>query len=271
VRRLLFSLAAVSLVLFAEKALCRGTTFALEASSLNSLAYQEMSVSRVELRSSGTGRFLSIDPEMDVDKNLYEPQRWNRYSYALNNPLKYTDPNGRSPVDTVNGFFNAFFSNFGGVRIGGGNRDYRIGQLNGDRAAAVSGFILATAGGTGAVVGSPTGVAIAAGGALATIGVAGMTNAAIHLSQNENPQGGSASGSGEHTPTTHPDEFDRVRGTSDAKVNKKTGEVWVRDRLHKDEWEVYRTRRDFERQREHVGGDRRHRAVRDDGTVKEIF
>jgi hypothetical protein len=40
-----------------------------------------------------TGRFLSVDP-----KNRYSPsklpQRWNRYGYAIGNPLKFFDPNG---------------------------------------------------------------------------------------------------------------------------------------------------------------------------------
>jgi hypothetical protein len=25
---------------------------------------------------------------------IYDPQSWNRYTYTLNNPLKYTDPSG---------------------------------------------------------------------------------------------------------------------------------------------------------------------------------
>lgn len=37
------------------------------------------------------GRFLSIDPG-PVD--AAQPQTWNRYSYALNSPLKYVDPTG---------------------------------------------------------------------------------------------------------------------------------------------------------------------------------
>src|SRR5205823_3537594 len=40
------------------------------------------------------GRFLSPDPNMDFEKNLPEPQRWNRYAYVTNNPLKYVDPDG---------------------------------------------------------------------------------------------------------------------------------------------------------------------------------
>jgi RHS repeat-associated protein len=41
------------------------------------------------------GRFLSVDPAMDLERNMIEPQRWNRYAYVTNNPLKYDDPNGR--------------------------------------------------------------------------------------------------------------------------------------------------------------------------------
>lgn len=41
------------------------------------------------------GRFLSVDPKLTIDRNLSEPQRWNRYSYVTNNPLKYVDQDGR--------------------------------------------------------------------------------------------------------------------------------------------------------------------------------
>ena len=37
------------------------------------------------------GRFLSPDPYVQMPEN---PQNFNRYSYCLNNPLKYTDPSG---------------------------------------------------------------------------------------------------------------------------------------------------------------------------------
>jgi RHS repeat-associated protein len=46
---------------------------------------------------SQTGRFTSTDPLLDLESALTEPQRWNRYAYGLNNPLKFTDPDGRSP------------------------------------------------------------------------------------------------------------------------------------------------------------------------------
>jgi RHS repeat-associated protein len=38
------------------------------------------------------GRFLSVDPGgFDPSK----PQSWNRYAYVMNNPIRYTDPDGR--------------------------------------------------------------------------------------------------------------------------------------------------------------------------------
>jgi len=47
---------------------------------------------------SGNGRFTTVDPMLDVEQALVDPQRWNRYTYGLNNPLKYTDPDGRNPL-----------------------------------------------------------------------------------------------------------------------------------------------------------------------------
>lgn len=47
---------------------------------------------------SRIGRFTGIDPVLDQPESLLNPQRWNRYTYALNNPVKFTDPDGRNPV-----------------------------------------------------------------------------------------------------------------------------------------------------------------------------
>jgi RHS repeat-associated protein len=46
---------------------------------------------------SQTGRFTTADPALDLEAAILNPQRWNRYAYSLNNPLRYTDPDGRSP------------------------------------------------------------------------------------------------------------------------------------------------------------------------------
>ncbi|MBS1828992.1 MAG: RHS repeat-associated core domain-containing protein, partial [Acidobacteria bacterium] len=50
--------------------------------------------------SATQGRFTSVDPTLESAKPT-NPQSWNRYTYALNNPLRYTDPDGRIPVETV--------------------------------------------------------------------------------------------------------------------------------------------------------------------------
>ena len=38
---------------------------------------------------------MAVDPSQKIGRNLTNPQRWNRYSYGLNNPIKYIDPDGR--------------------------------------------------------------------------------------------------------------------------------------------------------------------------------
>jgi RHS repeat-associated protein len=43
--------------------------------------------------SSAQGRFTSPDPLLSSGRP-WDPQSWNRYSYVLNNPLRYTDPLG---------------------------------------------------------------------------------------------------------------------------------------------------------------------------------
>jgi RHS repeat-associated protein len=41
---------------------------------------------------SSVSRFMSVDPAL---RPSGDPQKWNRYTYVLNNPLAYSDPNGR--------------------------------------------------------------------------------------------------------------------------------------------------------------------------------
>jgi RHS repeat-associated protein len=47
------------------------------------------------------GRFLSVDPVLDVKKALRAPQMWNRYSYVTNNPILYNDPTGKIAATTA--------------------------------------------------------------------------------------------------------------------------------------------------------------------------
>ena len=55
------------------------------------------------------GRFLSPDPYVQSPTN---PQNFNRYSYCLNNPLKYTDPSGEI-YGTLFGLISDFVNNIG--------------------------------------------------------------------------------------------------------------------------------------------------------------
>lgn len=43
--------------------------------------------------SPNQGRFSSVDPSLE-SAEPERPQTWNRYTYVLNNPLKFVDPNG---------------------------------------------------------------------------------------------------------------------------------------------------------------------------------
>jgi len=46
--------------------------------------------------SSSMGRFMSPDPliRAGLPLDTHDPQSWNMYAYARNNPLRYTDPDG---------------------------------------------------------------------------------------------------------------------------------------------------------------------------------
>lgn len=44
---------------------------------------------------STMGRFLSPDPIIITPSRMAEPQRFNLYSYAVNNPLHFIDPTGQ--------------------------------------------------------------------------------------------------------------------------------------------------------------------------------
>jgi RHS repeat-associated protein len=48
--------------------------------------------------SSSLGRFMATDPAGPTGP-AEDPQKWNLYSYALNNPIRSVDPDGRCPID----------------------------------------------------------------------------------------------------------------------------------------------------------------------------
>ena len=48
--------------------------------------------------SSQYGRFMTPDPVLATDLHVVDPQRWNKYSYGVNNPISYVDPDGRDAI-----------------------------------------------------------------------------------------------------------------------------------------------------------------------------
>ncbi len=64
--------------------------------------------------SSAQGRFTSPDPISGTALHLINPQRWNMYAYGLNNPLFYTDPDGRDAI-AVNLSKQVFLAGHAGV------------------------------------------------------------------------------------------------------------------------------------------------------------
>jgi RHS repeat-associated protein len=44
---------------------------------------------------SSVGRFMSPDPSKNLVLRAINPQRWNQYTYAINNPINYVDNDGR--------------------------------------------------------------------------------------------------------------------------------------------------------------------------------
>lgn len=95
------------------------------------------------------GRFLSPDPYVQMPDN---GQNFNRYSYCLNNPLKYTDPSGK--LFGLGGFFYVMaLYNVASSMI----RAEAFGQ-NVWKAGAVSLFSTAATSGIGATFGSTGGI-----------------------------------------------------------------------------------------------------------------
>jgi RHS repeat-associated protein len=46
--------------------------------------------------SPAMGRFLSVDPVLNIERALKKPQGWNRYAYVENNPINARDPDGKA-------------------------------------------------------------------------------------------------------------------------------------------------------------------------------
>jgi RHS repeat-associated protein len=49
------------------------------------------------------GRFTTVDPG-HVGGNIFDPQSWNGYAYAGNNPLRFIDPTGTEYILALDGY-----------------------------------------------------------------------------------------------------------------------------------------------------------------------
>ena len=48
-----------------------------------------------------SAQFVTPDPVFAQSERFENPQHWSAYSYAVNNPIRYTDPSGEIPFDTI--------------------------------------------------------------------------------------------------------------------------------------------------------------------------
>jgi RHS repeat-associated protein len=93
---------------------------------------------------AGIGRFTTVDPVYTWQENLVDPQRWNRYAYARDNPLRYVDPDGEAietPWDAINVGIGvaSFVANVRAGNVGGAVLD-AVGVVYDATATAVPGL-----------------------------------------------------------------------------------------------------------------------------------
>jgi RHS repeat-associated protein len=108
---------------------------------------------------SKIGRFTTVDPVLNAKDALINPQKWNRYAYVSNNPLRYVDPDGREQTVVIGG--KTYMGGVDGMSAGNERAKNMV------FGALVGGTLL----GAGAVVGVTE--ALAASGAAATAGGGG--------------------------------------------------------------------------------------------------
>jgi len=128
------------------------------------------------------GRFLSVDPVTALDNG--DMRHFNRYTYAYNNPYKFTDPDGRCP-NCVTGGIGAGVGLLVGLGVEGykqfksGKFDGRSLLVEGGKGAVVGGLIGLT-GGAASGLGATSSVALTSGVGL---GVGSGANAVGELAK----------------------------------------------------------------------------------------
>ncbi|MEK6289733.1 MAG: RHS repeat-associated core domain-containing protein [Acidobacteriota bacterium] len=204
--------------------------------------------------------------------DIFQPQSLNKYQYCLNNPLAYVDPDGHQGHQITRALERAAQTPAGQEVL------KRAAQAGTAVTAVLSGaaekFLdWASKNNTSGDASQPA----------ASNYVENYTNrkqAEKDAQQTkQQDKGGQAADPGgdkkpvfdqrgtqttttrEVTPGTNSKAFEPVKG-SPAKRNKETGEIWVKDRFHKDHYEVYKNQKKFE-------NGKRNRSVWEDGRPKE--
>lgn len=134
---------------------------------------------------ASSGRFTTVDPIVETERSLPDPQRWNRYAYALNGPMRYGDPDGRSAT-LLGAIIGAAVGATRAAVQGASIRDIGAAAAGGAVSGAVVGSVIDTGGatlpiliGTGALASTAgLGVENALAGRQTTIGDAAMAAAA---------------------------------------------------------------------------------------------
>ncbi len=75
--------------------------------------------------SSSMGRFMSPDQRRISIRDLINPQKWNKYAYTINNPLRYFDPNGMEEIEVQ---LRAFIPQSSVAGFRGDNRGFTTAQ-----------------------------------------------------------------------------------------------------------------------------------------------
>ena len=74
---------------------------------------------------ANNGRFTTVDPVVNLKASILNPQRWNRFSYSLNNPIRFNDPDGREvPVVIDNKLYNMGLEGRARGSVAEGNRAF---------------------------------------------------------------------------------------------------------------------------------------------------
>ena len=119
------------------------------------------------------GRFTSVDPVFAWQESIADPQRWNRYAYALNRPLTYVDRDGELPTAVVGGLVGGAAGFLGSAASQFIKNDYSFNNFSWRDAGA------ATLGGTvsGALAGGTLGLSrLAEAGYATTVVVSAGSN-----------------------------------------------------------------------------------------------